>query len=115
MERFLSCASDNYREVRVSVRDLPRRLHGMSTSTTSTPTPHSFSFGERVRERTGMTLHEIPASTDPERDVLCGHIVAHDPDTNTFVVFVGHPHERDEATGQEWWEPREAARVAVLP
>jgi len=90
----------------------------MSTSSsTSTPTPHSSfsSFGERVRERTGMTLHEIPASTDPERDVLCAHIVAHDPDTNTFVVFVGHPHERDEATGQEWWEPREAARVAVLP
>lgn len=88
--------------------------------TSTPPTPHrsfsfSFSFGERVRERTGLHLHEIPVSTDPERDVLCGHIVAHDPETNTFVVFVGPPHERDEATGEEWWEPREAARVAVLP
>ena len=86
--------------------------------TSTPPTPHrsfSFSFGERVRERTGLHLHEIPVSTDPERDVLCGHIAAHDPETNTFVVFVGPPHERDEATGEEWWEPREAARVAVLP
>lgn len=85
-----------------------------TTSSTPTTTALSFSFGERVLARTGLHLHEVPVSTDPERDVLCGHIVAHDPETNTFVVFVGPPHERDETTGEEWWEPREAARVAVL-
>lgn len=81
----------------------------MTPNTTATP---STTFHERVLARTGMALSEVPEGT-PE-DVAGGHIVAHDPETNTFVVFVGSREGEDEETGQEWWNPSVAARRVTL-
>ena len=74
-------------------------------------TPNT-TFSERVHACTGMALHEVPEGTPS--DVVGGHIVAHDPETNTFVVFVGWPEHEDEETGQEWWNPSVAARRVTL-
>lgn len=74
-------------------------------------TPNTI-FSERVAARTGMALSEVPEGT-PE-DVVGGHIVAHDPETNTFVVFVGWPEHEDEETGTPVWNPSVAARRVTL-
>jgi len=66
-------------------------------------------FSERVLARTGSRPENLQIGSI--YDVLCGHIVDHHEDTNTFVVFVGDP-EVDE-DGQEWWD-MDAARLVFL-
>jgi hypothetical protein len=70
-------------------------------------------FAQRVLNRTGLAVHEIALSDDARADVLGGHIVAHDPVTNAYVVYTGYPRYVDDS-GNEHWEPREDARLAVL-
>lgn len=65
----------------------------------------------RVLARTGLHLADIPLGD--EGDLLGGHILLHDPETNAFIVCVGSPDHEDE-TGAPVWEPRTAARRVTL-
>ena len=82
----------------------------MSKNTTASASASFARFEARVLERTGTSLADIREGD--ENDVVGGHIVAHDPDTNTFVVFVGHPEGQDE--GRDFWNPAVAARKVHL-
>lgn len=68
-----------------------------------------FNFAFRCRAYTGRDPSELPVGT-PD-DVLNGHIVAYDPETNTFVVFVGWP-DVDWGNNETW--PPDAARIVTL-
>ena len=66
-------------------------------------------FSERVLAWTGSRPENLQIGNSD--DVLCGHIVAHDPETNTFAVFVGYPDVDED--GRQWW-PLDAARLIRL-
>ena len=79
----------------------------MSKNTTASAS----AFSTRVLERTGTSLADIREGD--ENDLFCGPIIAHDPDTNSYVVYVGYP-EREDADGNKFWSPAVAARKVRL-
>ena len=82
----------------------------MSKNTTASASASFARFEARVLERTGLPL--VAIREGDENDLFCGPIIAHDHETNTFVVFVGHPEGQDE--GRDFWNPAVAARKVHL-
>jgi hypothetical protein len=66
-------------------------------------------FIERTLAWTGSRPENLPLGS--ANDVLCGHIVAYDEPTNTFVVFVGYPEVDDD--GQQWWDLDDARIIRL--
>lgn len=68
-------------------------------------------FADRVLARTGVELALIPY--DEPEEIGGAHILCHDRETNTYVVFVGYSDYTDE-DGIEHW-PMSALRQIVIP
>lgn len=67
-------------------------------------------FRVRVMRATGKHVEDIPEGT--ATDLLAGHIIAHDQESNTWVFFGGFPtHEDDD--GIPHWDVSSARKVTL--
>ena len=67
-------------------------------------------FRVRVLRATTMQLEDIPVGTATE--LLAGHVVAHDQESNTWVFFGGYPTHEDE-DGVPHWDVSSARKVTL--
>ena len=67
-------------------------------------------FAARVVRATGLEIADIPVGT--ATDLLAGHVVAHDQESNTWVFFGGYPSHEDE-DGVPYWDTSSARRVTL--
>ena len=67
-------------------------------------------FRVRVLRATTMQLEDIPVGT--ATDLLAGHVVAHDQESNTWVFFGGYPSHVDDE-GVPHWDVSSARKVTL--